>query len=360
MANKITEKTFENLKKEYIYSTVKIGKQIIPKLNNTLIAYRTVDEQGNFIYELDFTKFPNSCTKKYISDCIDINEKDLGYIKRVNWQYLNDDYFTVADIETTGFSPEKGGRIIEIGAVKIDKNGQIVNKFSEFVNPGIKISQKITEITSITNEMVKDSEYIGTVMSKFWEFIRGTTVVFHNAAFDWDRFILYNLSQIGLNLPKNYPCIDTLLLDKELFPNEEVHTLDNMCERLNISVENHHRAISDAEMTAKAFIQLREFSKNKWINLKKTSWNKNKQILNISILSVRFWGKFKKNGTMIKGRQYIKFKCNGYDGDAYYDILEDSWYMKSCKLSFKADELKDSTLKYLNMSMDEFINYRFD
>ena len=137
---KITEKVFEKLKNEYTYEVVNMNHQLISRLNNTLIAYRTIDDIGNSIYETDFEKFPNGCTKKYICDCVEINEKDLGYIKRINWQHLNDDYFTVADIETTGFSPDKGGRIIEIGAIKIDNNGNIIDRFSEFVNPGMKIS----------------------------------------------------------------------------------------------------------------------------------------------------------------------------------------------------------------------------
>lgn len=130
------------------------------------------------------SKFPKSCDLKHVTDCIEAEEPYLGIIKHVNWQQMNDEYFTVADIETTGFSPDKGGRIIEIGAVKIDKNGNIVDRFSEFINPGMKISKKITEITSITNEMVADAEYAGRVVSRFWDFINGTTVVFHNAAFD--------------------------------------------------------------------------------------------------------------------------------------------------------------------------------
>ena len=355
---KITEEVLNKIKNDYTVETVQIGNQSVLKLNKTLIGYRTIDDYGNQFYETNVEKFPNTCTKKYIQDCIEIDEKDLGIIKKVNWQHLNDDYFTVADIETTGFSPDKGGRIIEIGAVKIDKDGNILDRFSEFINPGMKISKKITDITSITNDMVKDADYIGRVISRFWDFIRGTTVVFHNAMFDWDRFLLWSFSQIGLKLPENYPCIDTLLLDKELFPNELVHTLDKMCERLGITVENHHRAIYDAEMTANAFVKLRKMSEEKWKDLRKTVWNKNTPEFNISIKNVHFWGKFKKDGTMTKGRQYVKFVCNGYIGDGFYDITEDAWYMKACKLSFKAELLENPVLDFLQMNMEELKSYR--
>lgn len=350
MAKKITEKEIEELKNEFRYSVL----NDLPRLGNMILGYKTNDEFGNIYYETNLDNFPKSCTLKHVKDCIEAEEENLGIIKKVNWQQLNDDYFTVADIETTGFSPDKGGKIIEIGAVKIDKNGNVIDKFSEFINPGIKISEKITEITSITNDMVKDCEYAGRVISRFWDFIRGTTVVFHNASFDWNRFLLFNFSQIGLTLPECYPCIDTLELDKELFPNESKHTLDQMCERLEITVENHHRAIFDAEMTAKAFIKLRKMSEEKWKDMPKTSWNLSQKEFAIKIKKVSFWGKFKKNGEMKVGRQYVHFTCNGNAGDAFYDIMENAWYMKSCKTSFKVELLEPYVLSYCGMNMEEF------
>ena len=328
------------------HKVVSVNGQQLFKICDTILAYQTIDDSCNPTYESLFSNFPKSFSTKYACDCIEAGEKNLGIIKKVNWQYLNDDYFTVADIETTGFSPEKGGKIIEIGAVKIDSEGNIVDRFSEFVNPGIKISKKITEITSITNDMVKDSDYIGNVISRFWDFIRGTTVVFHNADFDWNRYLLLAFSQIGLNLPDNYPCIDTMELDKFFFQNEKKHTLDKMCERLEIEVENHHRAIYDAEMTAKAFMKLRKMGEEKWKKLRKTVWNTTERNLEITIIGVKNWKKCKKDGTVIKSRKYVDFICNGYPGTAYYDEIEKAWYMKSCKLSFKAEKLQEKILEY--------------
>ena len=85
-------------------------------------------------------------------------------------QSLDDD-FVVFDIETTGFSSEND-KIIEIGAVKIE-NGEIVDRFSEFVNPECKIPYKITELTGITDEMVRDADSIDEILPKFLEFVGG-------------------------------------------------------------------------------------------------------------------------------------------------------------------------------------------
>ena len=94
---------------------------------------------------------------------------------------LDDDY-VVFDIETTGFSPEKNN-IIEIGAVKVT-NGEIVDRFSEFVNPEVPIPFEIEKLTSINDEMVKDAETIETLLPRFLEFIGDAALVAHNANFD--------------------------------------------------------------------------------------------------------------------------------------------------------------------------------
>lgn len=350
----------KEIEKELEIKSTKViqNNQELYKLKHTVIAYQTIDDNGELFFETDFNKFPKSFNKQYVLDCIEADEKNLGIIKRINYQQLNDKIFTVADIETTGFSPEKGGRIIEIGAVKINSDGEVIDKFSKFINPGLKIPTKIVDITGITDDMVKDADYIGTVISDFWDFMRGTTVVFHNADFDWNRYLRLALSQIGLNLPDNYPCVDTLELDKELFPKEKKHTLDSMCERLGIKVENHHRAIHDAEMTAQAFIKLRNLLSDKWSGLRQTQWRTQEEKLEIKILSVKFWGKFKKDETMKVGRQYVTFICNGFRGEAFYDIIENAWYMKSCKKSFKAEKLEPKVLEYLDMSKEEFVKKR--
>lgn len=93
-----------------------------------------------------------------------------------------DDTYVVFDLETTGFSPIKD-KIIEIGAVKVE-HGEITDKFSTFVNPKVPIPFQITQLTSITDQMVIGAPDIETVLPQFMEFIGDAALVAHNASFD--------------------------------------------------------------------------------------------------------------------------------------------------------------------------------
>lgn len=163
--------------------------------------------------------------------------------------------FVVFDIETTGLSP-KECKITEIGAIKIE-HGKITDKFSQLINPGVSIPSNITDLTGITNEMVADKPSIDAVLPEFLEFCRGYSVVAHNAQFDCG-FIRYNAAE--LNLEFHNKTVDTLKLSRELFPNERKHTLDAICGRLGVSLENHHRAVDDAAATAEIFLKFVELA----------------------------------------------------------------------------------------------------
>ncbi|ABK61332.1 DNA polymerase III, alpha subunit, Gram-positive type [Clostridium novyi NT] len=155
-----------------------------------------------------------------------------------------DDTFVVFDLETTGFSSQYD-KIIEFGAVKI-KNGNIIDSFSAFVNPEIKIPYKITELTSITNDDVKDAETIDKVLPKFIKFAEGTVLVAHNSNFDMS-FIRKNCKD--LNIECNYTVMDTIPLAKFLFPELKRYKLNTIAKHLGVSLENHHRAVDDAKAT---------------------------------------------------------------------------------------------------------------
>lgn len=159
------------------------------------------------------------------------------------------DTFIVFDIETTGFSPHND-KIIEIGAVKI-KNREIIDTFSEFVYPKCRIPYKITELTSITDEMVKDADPIEVVLPKFIKFIDGCAVVAHNAAFD-TGFIKKNCNDLGLEFTSTI--VDTVPLARFLYPDLKRVKLNLVAKHLGVSLENHHRAVDDAKATAEIFL----------------------------------------------------------------------------------------------------------
>ncbi len=157
--------------------------------------------------------------------------------------------FVVFDIETTGFSA-KFHEIIEIGAVKI-KDGKIIDKFSEFVKPLNPIPYHITELTSITQNMVDGAESIETVLPKFLEFVKGVPLVAHNAKFDMG-FIKKKAE--SLHLETEFCYIDTLFLSRAILTKLKKHKLDIIAKHLGFPFEGHHRAVFDAEVTTRIFL----------------------------------------------------------------------------------------------------------
>ncbi len=161
--------------------------------------------------------------------------------------------FVVFDIETTGFSG-KFAEIIEIGAVKISKNG-IVDRFSEFIKPKNSIPYHITELTSITNDMVEGARSIDEALPEFLDFCKGCVLVAHNATFDVG-FIKKKAEDAGLRADFCY--VDTLALSRRLITKIKRHKLDKVAKHLGFNFEGHHRAVNDAEVTAKIFMHFNE------------------------------------------------------------------------------------------------------
>ncbi|MCT4618655.1 MAG: PolC-type DNA polymerase III [Marinisporobacter sp.] len=168
--------------------------------------------------------------------------------------------YVVFDIETTGLS-SKNDKITEIGAVKISNN-EIIDRFNILINPEMPIPPKIVELTGITDEMVKNEPTITEVLPEFLAFIEDFPVVAHNANFD-TSFIKYNCTQMGLSF--NNPIIDTLRLSKILLPKLKRYKLNVVAKELDVKLENHHRAVDDAEATANIFIKFLEMLKEKEI-----------------------------------------------------------------------------------------------
>ena len=173
-------------------------------------------------------------------------------VTRPNDTNLIDNTFVVFDTETTGFNAAGGDQMIEIGAVKI-KDGEIIDRFDELINPNRPLPKKITELTLITDEMLKDKDTEENVTKRFIEWTGDLPMVAHNAKFDISflemAYKKYNLGKFTNTV------IDTLELSRTLDNNFARHGLSALVKRYDVPWDEdaHHRADYDAEGTALVF-----------------------------------------------------------------------------------------------------------
>ena len=203
-------------------------------------AKAEAEKEGKQLDRQDFFKVICGCEIYLVDDLKNIVVNPKG-------QSLMDS-FVVFDIETTGFSSVTN-HIIEIGAVKVE-NGKIVDRFSTYVNPQEPIPYRITKLTTITDADVMDAPTIDQVLPEFFAFCEGCVLVAHNASFDIG-FIKENARRLGL--PYAYTHVDTLAMARVLLPQLAKFTLDHVAKTVGVSLENHHRAVDDAEATAEIF-----------------------------------------------------------------------------------------------------------
>lgn len=159
--------------------------------------------------------------------------------------------FVVFDLETTGIGA-KNNEIIEIGAVKV-VDQTIVDRYSVFVDPQRPIPYKIEQLTGINDSMVQGAKLITEILPEFLEFCKGCVMVAHNASFDMG-FIHQKAKDQGL--ASDFTVVDTVSMSRALLPHLGKHTLDHVAKELGVSLENHHRAVEDAEATAEIFLRL--------------------------------------------------------------------------------------------------------
>ena len=173
-------------------------------------------------------------------------------VTRPNDSDLMDNTYVVFDTETTGFNAAGGDQMIEIGAVKI-KNGEIVDKFDELINPHRPLPKKITDLTFITDEMLKDKDDEENVTKRFIEWTGDLPMVAHNAKFDISflemAYKKYNLGNFTNTV------IDTLELSRTLDNTFARHGLSALVKRYDVPWDEdaHHRADYDALGTALVF-----------------------------------------------------------------------------------------------------------
>ena len=157
---------------------------------------------------------------------------------------LNKATYIVLDFETTGLSA-RYDKIIEFGAVKISQ-GREVDRIDILVNPGIHIPEKITRITNISDEKVKDAPKIEEALPKIMEFCGDSILVTHNASFD---IAFLNQARLDLGMKEiDNGVVDTLQLSRYLFPDARGHRLGLLCRRMEVEYdeESAHRADYDA------------------------------------------------------------------------------------------------------------------
>ncbi len=168
------------------------------------------------------------------------------------WENLLDSTFVVIDLETTGFDVKRA-EVIDIAAVRVE-GGIITEKFSSLVYPGFFIPDRIKELTGITNAMLIGQPSIEEVFPRFLEFIGDNILVGHFIEQDIKFLNKYSKQLYGKKFKRQTLC--TLKLSKKLFPNLGKYSLKNLSDFFGYETNGIHRALKDAELTAKIFLKM--------------------------------------------------------------------------------------------------------
>ncbi len=182
-----------------------------------------------------------------IEDTVELIEENLLNRK------LHETDYVVFDLETTGAKCPPC-RVTEIGAYRVS-NGKIVDEFHTLVNPESPIPFFITQLTGISDAMVRHEPKFREIANDFLEFIGDSVLVAHNAHFDL-RFLNHEIGRIHENYRVANPHLCTVQLSRKLLPHIENHKLNTVADYYRVSLINHHRASDDARATAHIFINL--------------------------------------------------------------------------------------------------------
>ncbi|MDD3477518.1 MAG: PolC-type DNA polymerase III [Candidatus Izemoplasmatales bacterium] len=204
-----------------------------------------------------FPDFAHAIAKKDIKpiyglELVYVDNDAVKITRGVHEGLLSDATFVVFDIETTGLSVQYD-TLIEIAGVKI-RNGAQIGEYQSFVNPGKDINAFTTELTGITNSMVKTAPNLESVLRKFYEFSKGCILVAHNAEFDLGH--IYHAYQELEITKEEQASIDTLTLAKVVYHDRARYGLDALCKLLKVPLNDHHRAINDAKATTEVFLHM--------------------------------------------------------------------------------------------------------
>jgi DNA polymerase III epsilon subunit family exonuclease len=172
-----------------------------------------------------------------------------------NTRILKETDFVVFDLETTGAKCPPC-RVTEIGAFRIS-GGKIVAEYQTLINPNMPIPAFITDLTGISDDMVKNAPEFEEIAEEFLNFVDDAVLVAHNSQFDI-RFINHEIGRVFDGYRLGNPNLCTVQLARKLLPNIENHRLHTVADYYSITIENRHRAADDAHATAKVFVHFLE------------------------------------------------------------------------------------------------------
>lgn len=161
--------------------------------------------------------------------------------------------FAVVDVETTGSSPARGARVMEIATVEV-RDGRIVDEFSTLVNPGTKIPRWVSRLTGIDSPMVRDAPRFEEVAVAIRKRLEGRVFVAHNVGFDW-RFVAEEMRRAHTGIPAG-PRLCTVKLARRAIPGLQRRGLDSLAKYYDVEIVDRHRAGGDARATAEILLRL--------------------------------------------------------------------------------------------------------
>lgn len=164
------------------------------------------------------------------------------------------DYIAL-DLETSGLNPSDD-KIIEIGMIKVI-DGDIAEQYTNLINPREKLTQRITQLTGITDEMVADKPPISDVIADIAEFVGELPLLGHNIIFDYS---FLKKACVNNNIAFEKMGIDTLKIARRLLPEVEHKNLDYLCEHFHINPGNSHRALDDALSAHRLYLKMYEIN----------------------------------------------------------------------------------------------------
>lgn len=168
---------------------------------------------------------------------------------------MTQDRFIAVDVESTGFSPARGDRVIELGAVVVESQ-RIAGEFHSLVNIGQRVPLSAVRVHGITEDMLDGEPEPQDVFPRFQDFIGKSALLAHNAPFDIG-FLRYEFGRLGLGFSNPYHC--TLALSRRRFPSLRDHKLETVYRHLfgpPPEGTRIHRALDDARMTARVWMEM--------------------------------------------------------------------------------------------------------